>query len=93
MVPKWNIHKPQYDSKGHKLDAMAREYPAAEEPLTLDEMLALPPLPRSFRYEIKKDDDEVIRRMKEREDARNRKTKEDLENAKKMLRDLALGEK
>jgi hypothetical protein len=83
-IPKWNIHKPQYDAKGQKLDAMSRKYPVFEEQLSLDEMIALPPLPKSFRYEIRKDD--VVRRKEESEE----NGRQELEDAKKMLRDLAL---
>lgn len=66
---------------------MSRKYPVPEEQqqLSLDEMLALPPLPRTFRYEIQQDD--VVRKKEESE----LKRRQELEAAKTMLRDLALG--
>jgi hypothetical protein len=89
--PKWNIHKPQYDAKGQKLDAMARKYLVSEEQLSVDDLLSLPPLPRTFRYEVQKDDDQLLRKRKEKiEEEAKRKMREELEAAKKMLRDLAL---
>ena len=89
--PKWNIHRPQYNAKGQKLDAMSRKYTVSEEQLSVDELLSLPPLPRTFKYEVQKDDDELLRKRKEKsgEEAK-RRMREELEAAKKTLRDLAL---
>ena len=70
---------------------MARKYPAPKEQLSLEKMLALPPLPRTFLYEIQKDDDEVVKeRMKRREEVAATQKKKEFEKAKQMLRDLAL---
>lgn len=69
---------------------MTRQYPAPvpENELSLEEMLALPPLPRSFRYEIKKNEGEKVGIENGEE-----KGKQELEAAKKRLRDLAFGVK
>ena len=88
VAPKWNIHKPQYDAKGQVLDAMSRKYPTAgpENELSMEELLALPPLPRTFRFEMQKD--EAKKGMESKEPTEKRK--EELEATKKKLRDLAL---
>ena len=86
MTPKWNIHKPQYDSKGQKLDAMARKYPAPDDQLTVPEMLALPPLKGTFRYDSEKDDEADMKRRERIEEEKRKRAKEDLEEAKRSLR-------
>jgi hypothetical protein len=65
---------------------MGRKYPVPnpETELSVEELLALPPLPRSFRYEIARN--EAERKQKSEE-----KRKEELEAAKKKLRDLVMG--
>ena len=63
---------------------MSRKYPVTKVQLSVDELLALPPLPRSFRFEILKGD--VVRRDEDSEEKRMR----EFEEAKKRLRDLAL---
>jgi len=90
-APKWNIHKPQYDAKGQKLDAMSRKYIVSEQQLSMEELLALPPLPRTFRYGLQEEDDANLKKRKESEEEAAEKRKGELENAKRMLRDLALG--
>jgi hypothetical protein len=68
---------------------MGRKYPVSEQQLSVEEMLALPPLPRSFHYEIARNEAEKKLRLEKSEEKR----KEELEAAKKKLRDLALGVK
>jgi hypothetical protein len=79
---------------------MSRKYPVPEEQPSLDELLALPPLPRTFKYllkdEVKKVEQGVgggkgMDRIA-KEEAREKRRLE-LENAKKFLRNLALGVK
>lgn len=65
---------------------MTRKYPVLEEQLSLDEMLALPPLPRTFRYVMQKEETERKLEVEE-----NHELKEELEAAKKRLRELACG--
>jgi len=70
---------------------MSRKYPAPEpeKELSVEELLALPPLHRTFRYELKKSG---VRKngLEESEEAKE-KRQEELETAKRKLRDLALG--
>lgn len=68
---------------------MSRKYPAArpENELNIEELLALPPLPRTFRFEMQKNE---VKKGMESEEA-TEKRKEELEATKKMLRALALG--
>ena len=89
-VPKWHINTPQYDADGQKLDAMSRKYPAPSpgSEMSLEEMLALPPLPRSLHHELQKKETEkkeIVNSKEERE--------EELEAAKKRWRAWAVGGK
>ncbi len=84
MIPKWNIHTPQYDVHGQLLDAMTRKYPPPSTELSVAELLSLPPLPKSFLYEMKKT--EAERKVAGKSD---QQIKEELEAAKARLRGFA----
>lgn len=84
---------------------MARKYAVSEEQLGLsvEEMLALPPLPRTFRFEMRRDeravrvkggeevDEERERVETELEETELEETRREMEDVKRRLRGLALG--